>query len=200
MAELLDRHGLSLGEAEFQAQPCAGLAVPTGRRRLGALDECVPAVADFFGCRVWVEQAPGQTLRYIFFGLHGDVAAAHYLYDMVQRAFETETDAFRGGALYADMAGERRSATNSFQLGLAKGICRKLRALQATRSAHLRSASGRDLVMVKAGMVDEEVAKLGLSLHTRRTPGGKRVLSDAYDAGEEAGARFEVTPGLSHAA
>jgi hypothetical protein len=200
VAELLDRYGLSLGEMDLRAQPCDGIGIQTTRRRFAPIDSCIPAIAAFFDCRVWVEKTQGTALRYVFFGLRGDVTAAQYLYEMVERAFETETDAFRAGELYAAMAGDRRSATTSFQTGLARGICGKLRAMQTARDASRRSASGRDLVPVKAAMVDEEVAKLGLDLRTRAMGHGKRVLTDAFTAGEAAGQRFEFTPAITQAA
>jgi hypothetical protein len=200
VAELLDRHGLSLGELEFRAQPCDGIGIQTDRRRLGPIDQCVPDIAAFFDCRVWAEMAKGRPVRYVFFGLRGDVTAAQYLYEMVERAFVTETAAFRAGDLYARMAGERRSATNSFQVGLARGICDKLQSMRAARDAHLRSASGRDLVPLKAAMVDEEVAKLGLSLRARETARSRRVLADAFKAGKAAGQRFEFHPAITRAA
>lgn len=199
-AELLDRYGLSLSELEFRAQPCDGIGIQTNRRRFAPIDTCVPMIAAFFDCRAWVEQVPGQTLRYVFFGLRGDVAAAQYLYDLVERAFQTETDAFRASELYACMAGERRSATNSFQVGLGRGICGKLAQMQAERVSSRRSASGRDLVPVKSAMVEEELAKLGLDLHTRELGRGRRVLSEAYAAGEVAGQRFEFRPAITEAA
>jgi hypothetical protein len=201
VAEMLDRYGLSLGEMDFRAQACEGIGIQTTRRRMGPIDSCVPGIAAFFDCRVWIESAKGSPLRYVFFGLRADVAAAQYLYEMVERAFETETDAFRRGPIYEEMAGERRSATNSFQIGLSRGISAKLRALRDERTAHGRSAGGRDLVVVKADMVEEELAKLGLNLTARSTASrSKRVLSDAYAAGEAAGQRFEFTPGIAMAA
>jgi hypothetical protein len=201
VAELLDRHGLSLGELEFRAQPCAGIGIDTNRRRFGAIDICVPSIAAFFDCRVWSERAEGAPVRYVFFGLRADVAAAQYLYELVERAFETETKAFRDGDLYANLAGERRRATTSFQTGMANGIMQKLAALRAARDAHCRSLSGRDLVQVKASMVDEEVEKLGLSL-TRRamSAGAKMVLRDAFNAGKAAGERFEYAAAIGTAA
>jgi hypothetical protein len=201
VAELLDRHGLSLSELDFRAQPCDGIGIQTNRRRFGPIDSCVPAIAAFFDCRTWVERSRDEPMRYIFFGLRGDVAAAQYLYELVERAFETETDRFRSGPLYAAMAGERRSATNSFQIGLARGIVDKLQSLAAARQTSRTSASGRDLVPVKAAMVDEELGKLGLDLHSRTVGSrGKPVLKDAFMEGEAAGQRFELTPGLTQAA
>ena len=199
-AELLDRYGLSLGELEFRAQPCDGIGIQTDRRRFAPIDTCIPSIAAFFDCRVWVEQMSGRALRYVFFGLRGDVAAAQYLYDLVERAFRTETDRFRAGALYADMAAARRSATHSFQVGLARGICDKLGQMQTAREASRRSVSGRDLVPVKAAMVDDALARLGLDLHRRQIGHGRRVLADAYAAGEAAGQRFEFYPAITEAA
>ena len=67
------------------------MAVETGRRRVGPVDDCVPAVAAFFDCRAWGEKSAAGTLRHVFFGLPADVAAARYLYELVERAFDTET-------------------------------------------------------------------------------------------------------------
>jgi hypothetical protein len=199
-AELLDRYGLSLGEVEFRAQPCAGIGIQTDRRRFAPIDSCVPGIAAFFDCRVWLERVEDRALRYVFFGLRGDVAAAEYLYDLVEQAFRTETEAFRASPLYARMASARRSATHSFQIGLGRGICDKLGQLQVARDAGRRSITGRDLVPVKAAMVDEEVAKLGLDLHARALGRGRRVLSDAFSAGQAAGQNFEYRPAITQAA
>lgn len=200
VGELLDRYGLSLSELDFRAQPCEGVGIQTDRKRFAPIDSCIPAIAAFFDCRVWVERAPGAPLRYVFFGLRGDVAAAQYLYEMVERAFVTETDTFRAGKLYAEMAGERRSASNSFQVGMAQGIASKLQTMRGARDATRCSASGRDLVPVKAAMVDEEVAKLGLDLRARAVGQRKMVLSDAFTQGEVAGQRFEFMPAITKAA
>jgi len=200
VAELLDRYGLSLGEIDFRAQACEGIAVQTGRKRFGPVDDCVMSIAAFFDCRVWAEHTKGQPFRWIFFGLRADVAAAQYLHEMVERAFEVETDAFKRGPLYARMAGERRSATNSFQVGLASGIRAKLRTMLAARDAQRRGSSGRDLVTVKGAMVDDELAKLGLSLRRRGGGSSRNVLTEAFNEGEEAGKRFEFAEAISKAA
>lgn len=200
VAELLDRYGLFLSELELQAQPCEGIGIQTNRRRMAPIDECIPAIAAFFDCRVWVERAQGAPLRYIFFGLRGDVTAAQYLYEMVERAFDTETAIFRISDLYNEMAGDRRSATNSFQIGLSRGIRAKLHAMRAARDETIRSASGRDLVPVKAAIIEDEMSKLGLNLSRKSRVTGKLVIPDAYTAGQEAGKRFEFMPGITAAA
>ena len=200
VAELLDRYGLSLGEVELKEQACEGFGVDTGRRRFGPIDDCVPAVGAFCDCRVWSEKAADGQIRYVFFGLPADVAGARYLYELVERAFATETGLFKRSELYAGhRSGERRSATQSFQTGLAHGIARKLDELHRRREETMRTETGRDLVPVKEGVVEEELAKLGLRFHARGGGRGRYVLPEAYEAGQEAGERFEYRPGIGEA-
>ena len=197
VASLLDRYGLTLSELERQA--CEGVSVETGRGRVGPVDDCVPAVAAFFDCRTWGETGASGTLRHVFFGLPADVAAAHYLYALVEQAFETETARFQSGAIYAAArTPARRTATTSFQVGLARGIAAKLQTLREAREAALRGTSGRDLVVAKADVVAAELAKLGLHLRARSRSGGRRVRQDAFEQGHAAGLDFDYTPGLRH--
>ncbi len=198
VAELLDRYGLSLSELDLKRQACEGMAVEIGRRRVGPVDDCVPAVA-FFDCRAWGEKSAAGTLRHVFFGLPADVMTARYLYELVERAFETETARFRAGGTYAAMPTRvRRTATNSFGTGLARGIAAKLRTLREAREATLRGSSGRNLVVAKAGVVDAELDKLGLRFRTRKGAAGRRMLTHAFEHGHEAGLGFEYTPGVGH--
>ena len=154
----------------------------------------------FCDCRVWSEKAADGEIRYVFFGLPADVAGARYLYELVERAFATETELFKRSELYAGhRSGDRRSATQSFQTGLAHGIARKLDELHRRREETMRTETGRDLVPVKEGVVEDELAKLGLRFHARGGGRGRYVLREAYEAGHEAGERFEYRPGIGEA-
>ncbi len=93
----------------------------------------------------------------------------------------------------------RRTATNSFQIGLGRGIVAKLHDLRTQREVILRGSSGRDLVVLKADIVETEMAALGLSLRARSRSGGRRVLKDAFDQGHAAGLDFEYTQGIGNA-
>ena len=193
VAELLDRYGLSLGETDIRHQPCLGVGIDSTRKRMGPLDECVPAIAHFCDCRAWNERTPAGTIRSMFFGLPADVEAAQYLFERVATALETETAGFRKGNLYAGLAGGgRQKATTSFQLGLARGICGKLDARKRDRDTKTFQLTGRDLVPVKADVVEEELAKLGMSFTTKETSRGRMVLLGAYEAGQVASGRFEI--------
>lgn len=195
VAELLDRHGLTLNELDLRRQSCEGVGIDTGRKRRGPIDSCMTAIGAFFDCRAWSEISADDTIRYVFFGLPGDVDGAVYLHDLVTQAFETETLAFQNGPIYREST-ERRTATNSFQIGLASGIRAKLEALQAERDAVRRGSSGRDLVPVKQSILEDELQKLGLNFVNRSALRPKRALADAYGAGKEAGERFEYRAGI----
>lgn len=197
VAEMLERYGLSLSEVELQQQPCEGFGIDTGRRKHGPLDRCPPAIARFCDCRTWSEITPLGTIRFVFFGLSADVEAAHYLYDLVGSAFDTETARFRQGKIFAAMVGaEKRSAVTSFQIGLATGINGKLDALKTERNASVFKSTGRDLVPIKTSVTDAEFEKLGLSLTSRNTSRRRHVMADAFAAGQVAGRKFEVNASI----
>jgi hypothetical protein len=197
VAELLDRYGLSLSEIELRRQVCEGIGIDTERRRRGAFDSCVPGIASFCDCKVWTETSATGSIRYIFFGLPADVEAAHFLYDLIDVTFVTETTQFKTGAIYGGLdPDERRKAINSFQIGLSHGIAGKLKSMKAERDAANKTSSGRDLVPLKASVIDDELAKLGLSFEAKTLGRRKRVLVDAYEAGHVAGRRFEVRAGV----
>ena len=194
VSELLDRHGLTLSDVDLQAQPCERRVIATPRARPGPYDECGGAVAALFDCRFWFEMPDGR-LSLVFFGLPEDVAAAEYLMHLIAQAFETEANRFRIGPSYLRGRGNgRRVLHKSFVLGLSHGIQSALRTLVEERLAR-HAGGGRDLVVVKAGVVDAEFAKLGLRMRARN-PAGRRVNRDAYGAGHDAGERFQAVPGV----
>ncbi|MGD0106272.1 MAG: DUF2786 domain-containing protein [Rhodopila sp.] len=196
VAELLDRYGLNLSELDLRKQSCEGIGVETDRKRRGPIDDCMNTIATFFDCRVWVETGQDGTLRYIFFGLPADVQASVYLHDLIALAFVTETAAFQAGEFYRSAdSGHRRSATNSFQIGLARGINQKLQTLRQSRDVASAGSCGRALVPIKDAMIDDDLERLGLTFH-RRATARRRVLPTAYNAGKEAGERFEYRPGI----
>lgn len=198
VAELLDRYALSLGEVEMRDQACEGVSVDTGRRRRAPLDECVPTIAQFCDCKVWIETAASGAIRYVFFGLPADVEAAHYLYDLIVVTFTTETARFKNEDMTI-ASSARRVSTRSFQIGLAHGIGDKLRSIKAERDAASRASSGRDLVPLKASVIEDELEQLGLSFHAKAQSRQRMMAPDAYHAGREAGRKFEPRRGVEAA-
>lgn len=196
VAELLDRYGLSLSELELRRQICEGVGIDTRRSRRAPIDDVLPAVAGFCDCRCWHESTPEGMIRHVFFGLPADVEGAHYLYDLVAAALERETALFKAGALYREHpSAQRASAIRSFQVGQVYGIMTKLDAMKREREAAANRSGGRDLVPVKDSVIDAEIDKLGLGF-TVRNRRGRKVLKQAYQAGQDAGAEFDIHPGV----
>ncbi len=187
VAELLERYGLSLSAMDLHEQSCGSEGFETDRRRPNAFDQCVSILAEFCDCRTWTERTVSGCLRHVVFGLPADVAGARCLYEKVDKAFETETRAFKQGKLYSQHpSSHRRTATTSFQAGLQQGICSKLRALKTARTRACLTTTGRDLVPVKEDIIADEMSALGLNL-TFKTVRASRVLGKAYHLGRVIG-------------
>jgi len=104
---LLGRYALSMDEIEVRTARCVQAEVPLGGRRRRAIDGCVPAIARFCDCRVWLARGvppdpddpafdwTSTGSRYVFFGFETDTALATYLFAVIDRAVSTETSAFR---------------------------------------------------------------------------------------------------------
>lgn len=197
VSELLARHDLTLDEVSVRRSDCEGVSVATGRKRRAPVDSCTTSLAAFCDCRVWGEQRADGSLGFVFFGLKTDVEAARFLHDLIEVTFDTESESFRHGAIYQSLrGGDRRTALNSFQVGLASGICGKLADLKAARQSGGGQSTGFDLVAVKHSVLDDEISRLGLNFSTRTATSRRYVHSEAYHAGKIAGAQFEPAAAL----
>lgn len=193
VAELLDRHDLSLTDVEIRDAPCERREYQTYRNKRIPLDDCIGAIASFCDCRVWREKSPAGETRYVFFGLRSDIEAAHYLTELIDSAVRAELGRYKTTADYGRFRHQDRHLANaSFTLGMVASIADKLTAMKARRDQANNSA-GRDLVVLKASVVDAELEKLDLKLETVRR--ASRVVSPkAYDAGGAAGASLAIHP------
>ena len=79
VAELLDRHALSMSDVEMRASPCERLVFETRRNKRIPLDACVAAIAHFCDCMVWREKDPAGAISFVFYGMPEDIAAARDL-------------------------------------------------------------------------------------------------------------------------
>lgn len=195
VAELLDRHDLSLSDVEIRAAPCERREYETHRKKRIPLDDCIGAIAEFCDCRVWREKNPAGEGRYVFFGLRSDVEVAHYLTELVDSAVRSELGRYKTSADYQRFRHQERHLANaSFALGMVASIADKLMAMKAGR-AEVINGTGRGLVVLKAAVVDTELEKLDLKL--RMVSRASRMVSPmAYDAGGEAGASFSIKPAI----
>ncbi|MCA3270145.1 MAG: DUF2786 domain-containing protein [Thalassospira sp.] len=183
VAEMLDHYGLSLTEMDIEQQQCASDIIETDRKRTAAFDSCLNAIAAFCDCRFWFQKSREDTYRHVFFGLPADVAGARYLYERISEAFKTETDAYKKSAAYLDLpSAVRRKATESFQMGLARGRNDKIRRLKDERVQAMQKNAGRNLVVVKSKVIEDDLESLGIRL-TATKKRGKSILPEAYESG-----------------
>ena len=95
VAELLDRHDLSLSDLELRASACERKVYETHRKKRIPLDDCIGAIALFCDCRVWREKNAAGDNCYVFFGLSADIEVAHYLAELIDGAVRAELGRFK---------------------------------------------------------------------------------------------------------
>ena len=194
VAELLDRYDLSLTDVEIRTAQCEQRHYEPRRKKRIPLDDCIGEIANFCDCRVWREKSQSGNARYVFFGLASDIEVAHYLTELIDNTVRSELGRYKNSPDYRFFRHQDRHVVNSsFTLGVIASIADKLTAMKRERDT-VKDGSGRDLVVLKASVVDAELAKLDLKLRT--APGATRmVLPKAYEAGEAAGASLTINPG-----
>lgn len=195
VADLLDQHDLSLSDVEIGEEACERAVVETHRKQRVPLDGCINAIAAFTDCRVWREKNASGEFRYVFFGLAPDVAVAQYITDLVTTAMDTEVERFKRTKDYLRYRSEdRRTVSNSFLHGMAASIGEKLADMKRQRDA-VNASTGRDLVVVKTAVVEDELAKLNVRLR-RPKAAGRLIAPNAFESGQAAGRRVQINSGV----
>jgi hypothetical protein len=204
VGRLLERYALSMDAIEIRTARCVQVAVPLGGRRRRPIDGCVPAIARFCDCKVWLARAAspdpmGQEAAatasggyYVFFGFETDTALATYLFAMIERAVSTETAAFQ--KLNPRLQGVRlRQASASFQHGVVARVSDRLDAMHRARDATVRAqrSTGTDLIVAKNRVVEEAFGEINIRL-VRMAATGRRVIATAFRAGWAAGDRVNL--------
>jgi Protein of unknown function (DUF2786) len=204
VGRLLERYALSMDEIEIRTARCVQAEVPLGGRRRRPIDGCVPTIARFCDCKVWLARAaapgperpdvdwtrPGS--RYVFFGFETDTALATYLFVVIDRAIVTETSAFR--QLNPQFRGVRlRQASASFQHGVVARVIERLDAMHRARDAAVRAqcSTGTALIIAKNGVVEEAFRETDVRLVSLSVT-GRRVITSAFQAGRAAGDRVNL--------
>lgn len=191
VAELLDRHDLSLSDLEIREEQCEKSAIETGKKQRQPISACIPAIAEYCDCKVWREK-DDRGIRYVFFGLKPSIEMAHYVYDVIAVAMQT---AWMQYAMNKRMIRYAHDERGSFMFGMAVSIADKLTAMKVERDEANRVSTGRDLVVVRHAIVDSEFAKLDLNLRRGRAS-GKKVAAGAFEAGHAAGQSLALHPAV----
>lgn len=209
VGRLLERYALTMDEIEVRTARCVQAEVPLGGQRRRPIDGCVPAIARFCDCKVWIARAarqdpddpavdaPSPGRRYIFFGFETDAALATYLFAVIDRAVLTEAAGFKRSNPRL-RAAELRRASSSFQYGVVARVAERLDAMHRARDEAVRAqrSSGTALVLAKNRVVEDAFHQTKLRLVTLSRI-GSRVISSAFHEGRSAGDRINLNRPLN---
>src|SRR6202521_330269 len=138
------------------------------------------AVARFCDCKVW-----RGSNGLVFCGLQSDAQFATWLLDNLTSFVQAELVKHLMGNI--GDTGERRLVTASFAMGCTARISGRLTAL-VEQSAKIAVGNSRALVVTKAGLIADTMAKHGVKLGKSRSS-RRPVDHGAYAAGAAAGER-----------
>jgi hypothetical protein len=205
VGRLLERYALSMDEIEVREARCVQVEVPMGGQRRRPIDACVPAIARFCDCKVWLTRGvrpnpddhdfdwtqPGG--RYVFFGFETDTALATYLFAVIDRAILTEATGFKE-ANPALRAVRLRRASASFQHGVAARVAARLDAMHHAREASVRAqrSSGTALILARHRIVEDAFRETDVRLVSMTAIGQRRIAS-AFRDGWRAGERVNLS-------
>ncbi len=192
VAELLDRHDLSLSDLEIREEQCEQSAIATNKKQRQPISVCVPAIAAYCDCKVWREKDVEGRIRYVFFGLRPSIEMAHYVYDVISVTMQNAWEQYARTQRFIRYGHDEKG---SFLFGMAVSIGDKLMMLKAERDDAIKINMGRDLVVVRHAVVEAEFAKLDLNLRRGRAS-GKKVAAGAFEAGQSAGQALTILPGI----
>jgi uncharacterized DUF497 family protein len=190
VGRLLERYALTMQEVDLRAEPCIQREVVLPGRQRRPIDGCVPAIARFCSCRVWLAADEGRP-RYVFFGFEPDVVLATYLFAVIKRAMAEEVRAFRARSPHLG-GHELRAACTSFARGMAGRLDERLEAMHQAREEKVAAQrpTGTALMVVKTSVVEEAFRASKIRLVSARSA---TVREDgAYRQGYAAGERINL--------
>lgn len=191
LAELLDRHDLSLSDLELREEPCVQSAIETNRKQRQPISACVPAIGEFCDCKVWREKDQTGRIRYVFFGMSASVEMAQSIYEVIAAALQSGWEDYARRQRFIRHSQDEKG---SFLFGMAISLADKLMSNKHERDDATLRATGRDLVVVRKDVVEAEFSKLNMAFRQGRAS-GKKVSAEAFDAGHSAGKALDIAFG-----
>lgn len=189
---IMDQHRLTQSDVQIEAEPIDDIWIdrPTAQK-LAAVDLCCAAISKYCGTKSWYEYKGGKRMWRVI-GLKADTAMAKYLYEMLATTIARETAVFRITLRNNDYPANTRQLTQSFSVGMAHRISRRLREMADAANATAVTSTGTALVVVKDHTVSAAFDALGIKL-SGSLGGPKARSAGAYTAGRAAGDRVNLS-------
>lgn len=190
---IMDAHRLTQSDVEIEAEPIDDVCIdrPTAQK-LAAVDLCCAAISKYCGTKSWYQHKHGKRMWRVI-GLKADTEMAKYLYEMLADTIARETrDYARANASHWSDAAHTRRMNQSFSVGMAQRISRRLREMAEAANAQAVTSTGTALVVVKDHAVSGYFDGLGIKFSGSLS--GPRARSQgAYEAGRAAGERVNLS-------
>ncbi len=191
VGRLLERYALSMEEIDVRQEACVRVEVPIGGKQRRPIDGCVTTIARFCDCKVWIAR-DALVPSYVFFGFAADTALASYLFNVIDRAMATALMAYR--ATHPSLrGGGLRSASKSFQQGMAARVAGRLDEMHRERDANVAAqrSTGTALILIKGQVVEDAFRETEIRLVAAAGLGRAR-LKGAFQHGLAAGDRVNL--------
>jgi hypothetical protein len=188
LAKLLEKHNMTLDEAELRESPFTGHREQHEDEVGERLWKVADGIAHLTGARYWVTDR-GRAVEINFFGFAHEVDVASYLLDICARAMRQEHR--RLNQAYALLVpARRRRRILPFLDGMADRLRQRLKALKPP------APTGKGLVVLHSTLVEAAMAERGIKLKTG-TARGSRDFEPEYGAGRRAADRVALNPGVT---
>ena len=206
VGRLLSQYNLRMEECDVRESKCKTIYIDAGRTRRHPIDACIIPLANLVNGKCWFHKHWGRNYwtganasAWAFFGQEDDLELIKYLYHVIRSAMDYESEEFKSEEewVIACNAGARRSATVSFQHGMAARIAQRLKEIKQANDKEMverRETTGRALIVLKKQLVEDEYAKTGIerTLRTVQTSRSIRNYS-AYGQGRDAGNKVNLS-------
>lgn len=196
--EMLHKYQLDMSDLKLQESECLQSSYSAEQKSDPMVVWCLSAIAYFTDTKVWKSQGEHGWRTYEFFGLEHDVMIAEYITKICDWAIIWGGEDFKKTSEWARADKKQRGRMKQdYQYGMALRLAERLREMKDKQRFEDKQTTGRDLVVVKNAVVEEEFAKLDLDLRKSRGSGRRRVNMGAYQAGRDAGDKVALNPGVS---
>lgn len=202
--KLMDQYNLTMSDIQIRQQKCVQVNVKipgTKGGKAGPMKFCTISLARYCDVKIWWGRGRRSYVNtagnYVIFGLEQDTELFLYLYEVILNAMRREKKDFKKSTHYKECQGVgfAKRATANFYKGMALQIADRLDAIKINRRREVET-TGRDLVLLKSQMIDDEFQSTGIKLSTRYQR-DKRVDMGARNLGRDAGDRVNLNGAIN---
>lgn len=186
LAKLLERHNMSVDEAELRETPFQREHLVQDDWVGQRLWKVADGISHMTGVRYWM-QRPGCAPSIDFFGFSHEVEIARYLLEICAGAMTRELRRILAEHL---VHARGRRAAIPYLDGMADRLRERLRAMKPT------TPPGKGLIVLHGALIDKGLKDIGVQLRDQRAP-RSRDMEEGYRDGRAAGDRVSLNPGLN---